>query len=63
MAQGARPIDKEKFYKGLDEVLTGTKSMSKAAKEIGISLPTANKYFNMVVKGEQLPDGLFIGDK
>lgn len=63
MAKGVRPIDKEKFYKGLDEVLTGTKSMSKAAKEIGISLPTANKYFNMVVKGEQLPDGLFIGDK
>nr|DAO46199.1 MAG TPA: HTH-type transcriptional regulator [Bacteriophage sp.] len=62
MAQGVRPIDKEKFYKGLNEVLAGTKSMSKAAKEIGISLPTANKYFNMVVKGEQLPDGLFKED-
>lgn len=30
MAQGVRPIDKEKFYKGLDEVLAGTKSMGKS---------------------------------
>ena len=57
--RGVHPIDKEKFYDGYEKVITGQMSMNKAKDYIGISWPTMRKYFNMVYRGEELPDTLF----
>lgn len=59
MAQGVKTINKRKFFEAFEAFCRGEMTLSKAARHIGISVPTASKYFNMYIKGEQLPDGLF----
>lgn len=59
MAKGVRTIDKDKFFKALYSFYNGEISLRKAAKYVGISIPTLTKYFNMVLLEEELPDNLF----
>lgn len=62
MAQGVKTISKKKFFEAFESFCSGRMTLSKAARYIGISVPTASKYFNMYIKGEPFPDTLF-GDE
>lgn len=62
MAQGVKTISKRKFFEAFEDFCSGRITLSKAASHIGISVPTASKYFNMHIKGEPFPDTLF-GDE
>lgn len=62
MAQGVKTISKRKFFEAFEAFCSGRMTLSKAARHIGISVPTASKYFNMYIKGEPFPDTLF-GDE
>ena len=62
MAQGVKTISKKKFFEAFEDFCNGRITLSKAARYIGISVPTASKYFNMHIKGEPFPDTLF-GDE
>lgn len=62
MAQGVKTISKKKFFEAFESFCSGRMTLSKAARYIGISVPTASKYFNMHIKGEPFPDTLF-GDE
>mgnify|MGYP000456125328 CR=1 FL=1 len=60
MAQG---VSKKKFFEAFESFCSGRMTLSKAARYIGISVPTASKYFNMHIKGEPFPDTLFGTDE
>lgn len=62
MAQGVKTISKKKFFEAFEAFCSGRMTLSAAARHIGISVPTASKYFNMHIKGEPFPDTLF-GDE
>lgn len=62
MAKGVKTINKRKFFEAFEDFCSGRITLSKAARYIGISVPTASKYFNMHIKGEPFPDTLF-GDE
>lgn len=62
MAQGVKTISKKKFFEAFESFCSGRMTLSAAARHIGISAPTASKYFNMYIKGEPFPDTLF-GDE
>lgn len=62
MAKGVKTINKRKFFEAFEDFCSGRITLSKAARHIGISVPTASKYFNMHIKGEPFPDTLF-GDE
>lgn len=62
MAQGVKTISKKKFFEAFESFCSGQMTLSAAARHIGISVPTASKYFNMYIKGESFPDTLF-GDE
>lgn len=62
MAKGVKTISKKKFFEAFEAFCSGRMTLSKAARHIGISVPTASKYFNMYIKGEPFPDTLF-GDE
>lgn len=59
MAQGVHPVVKEDFYKALELVIEGRISLTQAGPLSGMSVPTFQKYANMVLLGEPLPDNLF----
>ena len=63
MAQGVKTISKKKFFEAFESFCSGRMTLSKAARHIGISVPTASKYFNMYIKGEPFPDTLFGTEK
>ena len=63
MAQGVKTISKKKFFEAFESFCSGRMTLSKAARHIGISVPTASKYFNMHIKGEPFPDTLFGDEK
>ena len=63
MAKGVKPINKRKFFEAFEDFCNGRITLSKAARHIGISVPTASKYFNMHIKGEPFPDTLFGTDE
>lgn len=63
MAQGVKTINKRKFFEAFEAFCSGRMTLSKAARYIGISVPTASKYFNMYIKGEPFPDTLFGDEK
>jgi hypothetical protein len=63
MAQGVKTISKKKFFEAFESFCSGRMTLSKAARYIGISVPTASKYFNMHIKGEPFPDTLFGTDE
>lgn len=63
MAQGVKTISKKKFFEAFEAFCSGRMTLSAAARHIGISVPTASKYFNMYIKGEPFPDTLFKTDK
>lgn len=63
MAQGVKTISKKKFFEAFESFCSGRMTLSKAARHIGISVPTASKYFNMHIKGEPFPDTLFGTDE
>lgn len=63
MAQGVKTISKRKFFEAFEAFCSGRMTLSKAARYIGISVPTASKYFNMHIKGEPFPDTLFGDEK
>ncbi len=62
MAQGVKTISKRKFFEAFEAFCSGRMTLSKAARYIGISVPTASKYFNMYIKGEPFPDTLFVDE-
>lgn len=62
MAKGVKTISKRKFFEAFEAFCSGRMTLSAAARHIGISAPTASKYFNMYIKGEPFPDTLF-GDE
>lgn len=62
MAKGVKTISKRKFFEAFEYFCSGRMTLSAAARHIGISAPTASKYFNMYIKGEPFPDTLF-GDE
>ena len=59
MAKGVKTISKRKFFEAFEDFCSGRMTLSAAARHIGISAPTASKYFNMYIKGEPFPDTLF----
>nr|DAM12661.1 MAG TPA: HTH-type transcriptional regulator [Caudoviricetes sp.] len=63
MAQGVKTISKKKFFEAFDAFCSGRMTLSVAARHIGISVPTASKYFNMYIKSEPFPDTLFGTDE
>ena len=63
MAKGVKTINKRKFLEAFESFCSGRITLSKAARHIGISVPTASKYFNMHIKGEPFPDTLFGTEK
>ena len=63
MAQGVKTISKKKFFEAFESFCSGRMTLSKAARHIGISVPTASKYFNMYIKGEPFPDTLIGTDE
>lgn len=63
MAQGVKTISKKKFFEAFESFCSGRMTLSKAARHIGISVPTASKYFNMHIRGEPFPDTLFGTDE
>lgn len=63
MAKGVKTINKRKFFEAFEDFCNGRITLSKAARHIGISVPTASKYFNMYIKGEPFPDTLFGTDE
>lgn len=63
MARGVRPINFIKFAEALLAFSEGQMTIGQAAKHIGISEPTAVKYFNKFLSGEELPDNLFESKK
>lgn len=63
MAKGVKTINKRKFFEAFEDFCNGRITLSKAAMHIGISAPTASKYFNMQIKGEPFPDTLFKTDE
>ena len=63
MAKGVKTISKRKFFEAFEDFCSGRMTLSAAARHIGISAPTASKYFNMYIKGEPFPDTLFGDEK
>lgn len=63
MAKGVKTISKKKFFEAFDAFCSGRMTLSVAARHIGISVPTASKYFNMYIKSEPFPDTLFGTDE
>lgn len=63
MAKGVKTINKRKFFEAFEDFCNGRITLSKAARHICISVPTASKYFNMHIKGEPFPDTLFKTDE
>ena len=63
MAKGVKTISKKKFFEAFDAFCSGRMTLSVAARHIGISVPTASKYFNMYIKSEPVPDTLFGTDE
>lgn len=63
MAQGVKTISKKKFFEAFEAFCSGRMTLSAAARHIGISVPTASKYFNMYIKSEPFPDTLFGTDE
>ena len=63
MAKGVKTISKRKFFEAFEDFCSGRMTLSAAARHIGISAPTASKYFNMYTKGEPFPDTLFGDEK
>lgn len=63
MAKGVKTISKRKFFEAFEDFCSGRMTLSAAARHIGISAPTASKYFNMHIKGEPFPDTLFGTDE
>lgn len=63
MAKGVKTISKRKFFEAFEAFCSGRMTLSAAARHIGISVPTASKYFNMYIKGESFPDTLFGDEK
>lgn len=63
MAKGVKTISKKKFFEAFEAFCSGRMTLSAAARHIGISVPTASKYFNMYIKGEPFPDTLFGTEK
>ena len=62
MAKGVKTISKRKFFEAFEDFCSGRMTLSAAARHIGISVPTASKYFNMYIKGEPFPDTLFVDE-
>ena len=63
MAKGVKTISKRKFFEAFEDFCSGRMTLSAAARHIGISAPTASKYFNMYIKGDPFPDTLFGDEK
>lgn len=63
MAKGVKTISKRKFFEAFEAFCSGRMTLSAAARHIGISVPTASKYFNMYIKSEPFPDTLFGTDE
>ena len=63
MAKGVKTISKRKFFEAFEDFCSGRMTLSAAARHIGISAPTASKYFNIYIKGEPFPDTLFGDEK
>lgn len=59
MAGGVHTIDKEKFFEAYDRWLSEKLSFKKCAEIAGVSIPTLQKYFAVVITGGEFPDTLF----
>lgn len=56
-----KQIDEKKFYEALNAFVNGEMSLRKCEQYLGITHDTIKKWFNMVLLGEKLPKGLFLG--
>lgn len=60
---GVKPLDRKKFEKALHGFLYEGYTLEQAAKCMERSIPTAQKYMNMYLLGEEFPKGLFKDEK
>lgn len=59
MAQGVRPMSREKFNEAFYKFMTGEVGLLEAAKIAGRAPETLKKYFDKVLMNEPLPDNMF----